>query len=209
MLAGGVVNENIEATRVLRGTVDKPLTERRIPNVAWQGQLRATSRFDQFDNVPRVRLLLRAIAKGNIGAIAGKSEGRSTAHPRIAACHQGFAADKSPRPLVSLLAMVGRSLHVADQARPVLMLLVKRRLGILCDRVLFQDRFIGIFAVCADGLSIGNFFMVGLSDRRREGLFPGRFAGASGEFRSRAERSWGLILGRLVNVTRNMTGGFR
>ena len=75
------------------------------------------------------------IVDRHIGAFAGIGDGGGAAHAGIAAGDQRLAALEPAGTLVAGLAMVGRRLHFAGQARPGLLLLLERRLGIFVERI--------------------------------------------------------------------------
>src|SRR5262249_37241697 len=92
--------------------------------------------FDQLDYFLRIRLLVRMIIYGDIGALACVGNRGRAAHTAVAAGYQRLAAGEAPAPLIGGLAVIRLRLHLASKTRPGLRLTLERWLRIFTGRIL-------------------------------------------------------------------------
>jgi hypothetical protein len=136
LLAARIADENIETAEFFHGVGDESGAERLIAKVARQGHRVASGILNQFDHFLRVRLLVRIVVDGDVGAFARIGDGGRAAHAAVAAGDQRPSSGQPPAALVAGLAVIGLGLHFARKSRPGLRLALERRLRVFANGVL-------------------------------------------------------------------------
>ena len=135
LLAARIADENVETAELFHGVGDESGAERLIAKVARQGHRVASGILDQFDHFLRVRLLVRIVVDGDVGAFARIGVGGRAAHAAVAAGDQRPSSSQPPAALVAGLAVIGLGLHFARKSRPRLRLTLEGRFRIFTDGV--------------------------------------------------------------------------
>jgi hypothetical protein len=136
LLSRSIVDDDVEAAEPFEGARNKLLAELFVAEIARDGQAVASFRLDQGDDLLCVRLLVRKIIDGDVGAFACIGDGGGAAHAGIAAGDEGLAAGEPARSPVAFFAVIGTGFHLACKAGPRLGLSLERRLGKFAGRVL-------------------------------------------------------------------------
>jgi hypothetical protein len=128
--------ENIQAAECFDRARHQGLAKCFVANIAGDGHRFAAGLADQLEHLVRVRLLVRMIVDGHIGALACVGNRRRASHSGIAAGDERLAALEPPRAAIAFFPMVGTRPHFRHQSRPRLVLLGEGRLGIFAARIL-------------------------------------------------------------------------
>ena len=126
-LSRGVVDQNVQPAQFLHRLLDHRTTEGLIADVTGQRHCLASGVADQRHDCLCIRLLVRQVTDGDIGAFAGKGDRCGTPDSRVSAGDQRLAPGEPVGAAVALFAMIRRWLHVPRKAGPGLRLLVEGR----------------------------------------------------------------------------------
>lgn len=91
LLARRVTDENVQTAEFIHGIIDELHTEHFVAQIARDQHALAARIRDELEDLLRVRLFIRKIIDGDIGAFPGVGNGGRAAHAGIAARDQRLA----------------------------------------------------------------------------------------------------------------------
>ena len=128
-LERGIVDEDVELAELRQDTLDRPLAEGGIRDIAADRNATAPFLLDRCDRRLRVTVLVE-IGDGDVGAFAGEQDSHRAPDAGITACHERDQAVELFRPLVVGIVVHWLELEIGFKARLGEVLRGKGRLGV-------------------------------------------------------------------------------